>query len=151
MNLRYGRDAVKDLPQILSHNEFVKHVALKPIPTVVLNSPVTEVMLAYFPADIPAEGKASKAAATARLEEFADKALSQCADIKGWSFGWGVEDGQKGNLLTLLIGWPSVQAHMKFRETEVFKENVGLITGMEGLDKTSMLHVSCRGIERNKE
>ena len=113
-------------------------------------------MLAFFPAEI---SQAEQDAVSAQFQQFVDKALKQCPHVKGVSFGWGVEndfpvrggeEGQKGSLLTALIGWPSVDAHMKFRETDVFKDNVGLIRSLEGLVKLTMFHLNCRTLERPK-
>lgn len=114
-------------------------------------------MFALFPADI---SRADQDAVSAQFQQFADKALAKCPDVKGVSAGWGVEtdfpvrgdeDGQKGALLTAMIGWPSVDAHMEFRETEVFKENVGLLRNLKGMTKIAMFHVSCRTIERQEK
>ncbi|OCT49661.1 hypothetical protein CLCR_07434 [Cladophialophora carrionii] len=162
-----GRHAVKDLPKILTHSVFSKHVVVTPFPPLVLLSPVTEVMLAYFPSDISPAGKD---AASARFERFVDVALTQCEDVKGVGCGWGVETDfpirgaetgaeeeteaeekggrRTGALFTAFIGWPSVGAHMAFRGTDAFKENVHLITGMDGVVSLVMLHVQCRGLER---
>ena len=140
----------------MTHGEFTKHVAVTPSPPLVLQSPVTEVMLAYFPSDISPAGKD---AAIARLQEFIDKTFRMCPDVKAVSHGWGVEndfpvkgavEGQIGSVLTAFIGWPSIDAQMKFRKTEVYKENVKLIEGMEGMVKLAILHLSCRSLERKK-
>lgn len=153
---RHGHEIVKDLPKILTHGEFSKHVVLKPAPPLVLKSPITEVMLAFFPANI---SQSTRDAATARFEQFVVKALHTCADVEGVSSGWGVENdfpirdgeqGQKGSHLTALIGWPRIEAHLKFRETPEFKDNVALLTEMEGLIKLTMVHVRCRSLERSE-
>jgi hypothetical protein len=144
---------VKELPTILTHGEFTKHVAVTPSPPLVLQSPVTEIMLAYFSSDI---SQAQKDAASANAQQFGEKALNKCPDVKGFSFGWGVENdfpvkggekGQTGSVLTAFIGWPNIDAHLKFRETEDFKENVDLLRGMEGLVKVAMFHVSCQSLK----
>lgn len=111
-------------------------------------------MLAYFPSDI---SQAGKDAATAQAQQFVEKALNKCSDAKGVSYGWGVEndfpvrggeEGQKGSIFVAFIGWPSIDAHMKFRETEIFKEHVSLLRGMEGLTQMAMFHISCKSLER---
>ena len=58
--------------------------------------------------------------------------ISENADgFKGSAGGWVIEDveykGKKGKAYVSTIGWESVQAHMTFRETAAFKENIGLI------------------------
>lgn len=109
-------------------------------------------MLAYFSSDI---SQAQKDAASTNVQQF-EKALNKCSDVKGFSFGWGLENdfpvkggekGQTGSVLTAFIGWPNIDAHLKFRETENFKENVGLLRGMEGVVKVAMFHVSCQSLK----
>ena len=130
---------------------------MTPSPPLVLQSPVTEIMLAYFPSDISSTAKHT---ASSQFQQFVEKGLSKSKDVKGVSYGWGLEndfpvrggeEGQLGSLLIAFIGWDSVEAHERFRETEAFKENVGLITGMEGLLKMVAFHISCRSLGRKIE
>lgn len=150
---RHGARIVKDFDQVFLRGGFTKHIQTQPYPPSALKAPVTEIMLAYFPSDVSAE---TKTAANMRLSAFADKALTKCADVQAVNFGWGLEndfpvrggeEGQTGSMLIALIGWPSIEAHMKFRETEAFKENVDLLRGMEGMVKLTMFHVKCRVME----
>lgn len=114
---------------------------------------MTEVMLAYFPSDISEQ---AKAAASERVTQFTEKGLNKCEDVQAVNHGWGLEhdfpvrggeEGQKGSVLVALIGWPSIDAHMKFRDTEAFKGAVDLLRGMEGMTKLTMCHVECQVIE----
>lgn len=143
---------MKDFNQVFEPG-FTKHIDTKPYPPSALKSPVTEIMLAFFPPDISEQGKA---AVNNRVAQFTEKGLNQCADVQAVNCGWGVEndfpvrgggEGQKGNMLIMLVGWPSIGAHMKFRETEAFKDSVGLLRGMEGMIKLTMFHVECRSME----
>jgi hypothetical protein len=149
---RFGGEAVKELPTILTHGEFTKHITMEKTEPLVLQSPVTEVMLAYFPSAISPAGK-DKAAA--QLQKFVEKSLENCSDVMAVSYGWGVENdfpvrggepGQLGSLLTAFTGWPSIDAHRKFRETEAFKESVDLIRDMEEIVKLAMFHVRCQSL-----
>jgi heme-degrading monooxygenase HmoA len=129
-----------------------KHVTLNPFPPEDVldsaSSPVTEVLVAFFPSDYSIS---SRAAATRRLEQFAAQALKASPDWRGISYGWSVEndvpirgdEGNSGAMLVAFIGWPSLEAHQKFRETDDFKQNIGLLREMEGLLKLSTFHVSC--------
>ena len=53
------------------------------------------------------------------------------AGLVGASTGWSVEDMEdekldvKGKIFMLAVGWESVDAHMKARETEGFKNTIG--------------------------
>ncbi|KAJ8060115.1 hypothetical protein OCU04_010469 [Sclerotinia nivalis] len=152
----FGGEAVKDLPVIMTHGEFTKHITLSPFSSAVYESPVTEVMIAYFASDI---SQAAKDTTTTQLKQYLEKSVKKCPDVKEVSYGWGVENdfpirggepGKVGSILTAFIGWPSIDAHMKFRETEEFKDNVGLVTEMDGLVKLITFHLSCQIIERSE-
>lgn len=138
----------------MTHGEFTKHVAATPFPSLALQSPVTEVMLAYFPSDI---SQADKDAATAQFQHFSRQTLEKCSDVTGVSYGWGIEndfpvrggeEGQVEAVLVALIGWPSIDAHMKFRKTIIFNENEALVMGVQGYISGVMFHVSCRSLGR---
>lgn len=126
---------------------------MKPYPPTALRAPVTEILLAWFPKDISQE---LKDANTKKAELFAEKSLKACSDLHAINVGWGVEndfpvrggeEGQKGSLLAVFAGWSSIDAHMKFRETDEFKEAIPLIRGMEGTLKLTIFHVKCGFIE----
>lgn len=144
---------IESLDPYVNFNKYLsKHVTVNPHPPEdVLDkarSPVTEVLLAFFPADYDV---AARATATRRLEEFAARALKTSPDWRGISYGWSVEndvpvkgDEEKtGSMLVAFIGWPSVEAHQKFRETQDFKDHIGLLREMPQLVKLSAFHVSC--------
>lgn len=144
------------MDQVFQPGGFTKHVDASPFPPSALKSPVTEVMLAFFPSDISAD---AKAAVHQQASQFVEKGLNKCADVQAVNFGWGVEndfpvrggeEGQKGSMLIALIGWPTIDAHMKFRDTDAFKESVGLLRDMEGMLKLTMFHVACRSMVNQK-
>jgi hypothetical protein len=141
----------------LTHGEFSKHVAVTPFPPVALQSAVTEVLIIYFPSDI---SQAGKDIAAAQLQQFIEKSLIKSSDADALSYGWGVEndfpirggeEGQQGSILISFIGWPSVDAKMKFQGTEGFKENVHLLMAMEGKVNLSMFHINGRSLGRKTE
>lgn len=143
---------MKDMDQVLQRGGYTKHFEPRPSPPSALRAPVTEIMMAFFAPDI---SEAAKAAARERVEQFSDKALSRCADVQAVNVGWGVEDDfpmrgtgeeRKGTVLFALIGWPSIDTHMQFRDTEAFKESVGLLRDMEGMVKLTMFHVKCKSM-----
>ncbi|KAL2873587.1 hypothetical protein SGCOL_011222 [Colletotrichum sp. CLE4] len=140
-------DSVEDH---LAYRDTAAHAPIgKAPPTILASAPVIEVLTLFFPTDLDA---AAKEALTAQLEEFKTNALDTSPDFKGISYGWSVENdvpvtdepGTTGNLLAAFIGWPSVDAHMKFRDTVPFKENIGILRGMEGIVKLGVFHVSCK-------
>ncbi|KAF4453679.1 hypothetical protein F53441_3688 [Fusarium austroafricanum] len=143
---------IESLKPLVDFNKSInKHVTLTPFPPEdVLDknrSPVTEVLLAFFPSDYDV---ASRATATRRLEQFTGLALKSSPDWRGISYGWSVEndvpirgdEGKTGCMLAAFIGWPSVEAHQKFRETEDFKENIGLLREIPGLVKLNAQQIT---------
>ena len=149
--IRFGREATEKFGEVFTPG-FTKHVFLN---TEVLRSPVTEVMLAFFPSKVTTDAQTT---VSQRFSEFNHKALKQCKDVRSVSSGWGLEadfpirgdgnNGGKGMLFIALIGWGSVNEHNAFRESDVFKEYVGLITGMEECLDLSMFHLRCEVLER---
>ena len=123
----------------------------------VLLSPVTEIILAYFSSEI---SQTEKDVATAQLQQCIEMSFGSCSDIKNMSYGCGIENdfpvrgggkGQTGSVIMAFFGWPSIDATMKFRETETFKEIVHLIRGMEGIVNLAVLRINCRSLGRNTE
>lgn len=113
---------------------------------------MTEVLLVWLPSDISQE---AYDAAAKQLQQFAD-VLAEEPVIQAVNVGRGIEndfpvrdgeEGQKGSLLNLMIGWPSIDAHMQFRETDTFKNNIHLLRGMEGVIKMTMFHIKSRVME----
>ncbi|KAI7775026.1 hypothetical protein LA080_007452 [Diaporthe eres] len=148
----FGKDIVKDFPKILCGHHFTKHLKLSPYPHTALRAPVTEVLLVWLPSDTSQE---AYDAAAKQLQQFAD-VLAEEPVIQAVNVGRGVEndfpvrdgeEGRKGSLLNLMIGWPSIDAHMQFRETDTFKNNIHLLRGMEGVIKMTMFHIKSRVME----
>ena len=77
-----------------------------------------------------------------QVEKFMDIGQKE-GDMKitGWSYGLTHEelekDGTKGIGAVLTIGWQSIDDHMAFRDTNAFKENIGLL---RQTSKTAEMH-----------
>lgn len=88
---------------------------------------MTEVLTCYFAAK---DDKFQKNA-----EELISTVKENAEGFKAASGGWVIEDvehesigsGKKGKAFVAVIGWESVEAHMKFRETQCFKDNIHLL------------------------
>ncbi len=123
----------------LSHANFDPH----PPSAALSGAPVTERFTVYFSADTP----------EAKIKSFDEnvskflKVLKENAEngFKAVAVGWVVEELDhegvegKAKALTGVIGWDSVEAHLKFRETPAFKENAGLLS--EGVKAAEIHHV----------
>ncbi|KAK8067673.1 hypothetical protein PG996_006785 [Apiospora saccharicola] len=129
------------------------HVALDPPAQggVLDVAPAVEVLHVHFPADYSSE---QERATVKTIREFF--AISQKAAGKeegtdllvgAPTLGWAVEErefkGEKARVLVVMIGWKSVEAHMQYRDTEAFRESIGMIRGLEGLKGMGLYHVAC--------
>lgn len=116
---------IVDGPLAMYHANFKPHPPSGAISST--SSPVTEVVTSYFTAhDANHEG---------RMEEFFAVLNEKAEGFKSASAGWVIEDvehekfesGKKGKAFVCALGWESVEAHMKFRETDAFKESISLL------------------------
>ncbi|KAK8070657.1 hypothetical protein PG997_010860 [Apiospora hydei] len=61
--------------------------------------------------------------------------------------GWAVEEREfkeeKARVLVVMIGWKSVEAHMQYRDTDAFRDSIGMIRGLEAMKGISVYHVAC--------
>ncbi|KAG4221042.1 hypothetical protein PC116_g30481, partial [Phytophthora cactorum] len=69
-----------------------------------------------------------------------------------WALGWSVErdsghDGAPSGVLVLVLGWVTVEAHMKARDHPEFAKNIPLLKNLEGLKGLEMKHVSTTTVE----
>lgn len=128
------------------------HVGLDPPAKggVLDTAPAVEVLHVHFPVGYAAE---KEQATVKTLHEFFT--ISQKAAGKDGmdllvgnpTLGWAVEErefkGEKARVLVVMIGWKSIEAHMQYRDTDAFRESIGMIRGLEGLKGLSMYHVAC--------
>ena len=100
-------------------------------------------MTGLFPASISAEAQAKAVENVGKFLKASEAEYEGFKDAKG---GWVVEEldnekveGGKAKAYVMVIGWPDVETHMKYRETQVFKDNIGLLR--EGVVDSSIHHV----------
>ncbi|KAL8736773.1 MAG: hypothetical protein Q9166_000139 [cf. Caloplaca sp. 2 TL-2023] len=104
------------------------------------NVPVTEMITHYFSADI---SESERSSFESGMKEF-HQVLKKAEGFKGFAGGWVVEELEhkevegKTKSWQSCIGWQSVEAHMAFRETKDFKDNVHLIRSE--FKKASTMH-----------
>jgi hypothetical protein len=106
-------------PPRIIHVDFQPEGALD----IAITAPVTEVATFVFGSDGTPSGYG------AGVEKFG--AAIESAGIAGFlgaAYGFALEeveiDGKKGKAAVLAIGWDSVDAHLQFRETQTFKDNI---------------------------
>lgn len=102
-----------------------------------LSAPVTEVATFYF----DGEPSQSYASGLTKFREVIEKGNIEgfLGGAAGVTYEEVEREGSKGKAAILVVGWNSIESHMKFRETETFKENVGLLR--DGIKGAEMHHV----------
>ena len=123
---------------VICHAEFSPH---PPAAAVSGTSSVTEVVGHYFAADLSDSEKSTFAE---NVNKFAKILKDEAEGFTGFAGGWVIEEQEhaeaegKLKLWQSCIGWQSVEAHMAFRETKAFKDNVYLMRPES--KKTSTMH-----------
>jgi len=124
---------LKTLYTLLSSDPHLFHARLPASPSLLSNPftcPVTECFHFYFPADYP------ESAFNTNYQNFVDAAKTAPNEAQGLTAGWSVEEqvhanlgkeGEegKGKMFAGFVGWPSVEAHVEFQNSEAFGSVVG--------------------------
>lgn len=120
-------------PLMFCHADFKPDASLSKV----LSAPVTEFVVVYF------EGgpKDDYLQNVSKFAQAVDQA--QPEGYLGCSYGATYEELQKedvkGKAVVISVGWQSVDHHMQYRETDSFKNNIGLLRG--DAKKIQMSHV----------
>ncbi|KAI9834993.1 MAG: hypothetical protein M1819_002716 [Sarea resinae] len=139
---------VAALGPLVSGPPTVFHAAFKPSPPTPAvsntSSPVTEVVTFYLPASTTAAQKESWDKDWAAFSAEIAKADGVAAGMIG---GWVVEEqeradveGGKAIAFQGVIGWQSVEAHLKYKETDAFKKYIAPLR--EQWKSVDLYHVS---------
>lgn len=138
---------MKNLGSILDGEAVLTHVTFNPNPPAAALSgaggAATECFLSYYD---PAISDAEKQDVTGRVEKFLTHVQST-AGFRSVASGWQLEvspvpgKSDKAKVFLVAIGWVSVDAHMKFRETDAFKNNISLIREAPKIVGTRLFHV----------
>lgn len=123
------------------------HAHLKPHPpNEVLSdhvSPATEILNVYFPLDYSESDQQKFEEGLKKVVAVIEKDARTYTASSG---GWVVEDveipgtSEKARMYQALIGWQSVEAHMSFRETQSFKDNIHHLRAAKDLKKLHVTH-----------
>ena len=115
------------------------HFTPTPYPPVALSSTVsTTVELLHVHFGNPSLSSKTHSTYTQKFKQFSDALVQHAAGYKGAAGGFTCEGdilnpstNTRGQAFVAAVGWESVQAHMKYRETEAFKEDIKLLRGEE--------------------
>lgn len=146
---RYGADAVKDIPKICTYGEFSKHIKMVPSSDV-LESPLTEIILAYFPQDISEE---KKEALSSKIQKILRQAFPDEARV---AHAWGVEndfpargeDGQPRSVLMGFVGLSHSEAWETYHQADAWKEALSSIERLEGCTSIYSFAIRSQHLER---
>lgn len=126
----------EDFLKLLDGPATIYHANLSPHPpapaTASPRSPVTECLTLYHPTDVDTAAFEKRwSACRSMFEQHAE-------GYKASSTGWIVEEleyeNEKCKAFAIFIGWESVEAHVKFRDTDHFKKSiVPLREGLKGI------------------
>lgn len=151
----FGAEAVKDLPEILSHSEFQKHVNVDADLKPVLEAPVTQMSFIYFAPDISVS---ERSAVGFRIKEVIDALVKTTSEATAAVCGWSIEndfpvlDGEEGEpevgcACVIFVGWTSLHAARVSWEQAVVEHGEDLRKIQHAERALSMVtrHLQCRG------
>lgn len=139
--------------------------AASPAPALGANPAVhaTEVVFFYFPATLTPAQRADIMASVEKM-----RPVIEASDAMGVYDGWALEDdivspldggkagegdggkagegeegkeGEKCQVFVNLVGWASVDAHMRFQGSEAFGQNIHHLLGIKEMRGTELFHV----------
>jgi len=125
------------LGSILSSPPYLHHFEPTPFPPSILGTaPVIEMATFY----------GTEPSFLSNVEKFMDSLKGKAPGYVGHAFGPVVEEIEKtegegkSKAVMLCIGWESKELHLKFRETEAFKENIHYLR--EGMKAAEVHHTA---------
>lgn len=107
-----------------------------------LSAPVTEIATFYFGGEPPSDYIEGVMKFGEALEK--EQPEGYLGSAVGLTHEEIERDGHKGKGAILTVGWSSVDAHMKFRETSTFKDNIKHLRN--GVKAMEMHHVAMMNI-----
>lgn len=122
------------------------HADVTPDPKSVLDktkSPATEILVMYFPLDY---SQADRDKFDGDIRKLYKVVEENSTDYTASAGGWVIEEltipdtDEKALAYAGFIGWSSVQAHLDFRSTQAFKDNIHLLRGAKDLKKFNVVH-----------
>ncbi|KAL8641795.1 MAG: hypothetical protein Q9226_008588 [Calogaya cf. arnoldii] len=113
---------------------------------------VTEIVLAHFqPSPLPQAAKDAVLESFNHVEPFIEKHGGLTGYRNGWAVeemsvglierGDGVREGEKCTVYVNLTGWDKKETHMRFMESQAFKENLHWFMDVEGVSGSEIVHV----------
>ncbi|TQN65324.1 hypothetical protein CSHISOI_10116 [Colletotrichum shisoi] len=150
----FGKDFQPDLAKVLTHGEYIKHIAATPSLPEALTSSVADVFLAYYPSDI---SEAEKDEVAAGFGNILDERFRQHPDVTAFSYGWGLQNdfpvcgkdgGKVGSAFSAFVGWSTNEANAKFRDSGAHDAIQQSIRALDGVVELKALRLACKFLEK---
>lgn len=146
---------MKDIPKICIPGEYSKHVQMLSSSDVFL-SPITEITMIYFPADV---SEATRGETATQLHRILTEKFDKAPGVAKVAQGWGLEgnflvrgDEEKyGSALMAFIGWFDSEAQKSFHETETYKDAIKAMKEMSEAIGYYNFSIHCDHMERGTE
>jgi hypothetical protein len=156
---RGGAEATKDLPKILSHPVFQKHVAFDGDLKDVLGAGAVEVRFLYFSSEI---SDAEKEKVGTSVRQKVDEKFGACADVAAVRVGWSLENdfpilrdgepsGRVGTVLGIFVGWSTAGAQKKFRREHGDTDEIEKFGETDRASESLTALVECRQFGKSRE
>jgi heme-degrading monooxygenase HmoA len=115
---------VQKIATIMSGPVHMQHAEFRtPISTAAV-APIVEMLTLYFSNDV------DQASADTTLIGFIQTIVENAKGFVGYTTGWIIEEVEhekvegKGKAYAVAIGWESLEAHMAYRDTQTFKDDI---------------------------
>jgi hypothetical protein len=135
---------------LMSHSEIIP---LDKTVRDVFTSPATELLSVFFPAEYTAvqQDKYKEG-----IQQLIKSIEGKAKGARAAAIGWAIEDNLpnlqkpelKGRIFFLFIGWDSVEDHLEFRGTDIFKENIHYVRQVEGMQGLLNMHFHGKEVVR---
>jgi hypothetical protein len=136
----------------LTHSEFQKRWVVKPDLRPVLQAPVMEIILMYFPSGI---SESMRTDVFERAQHHIELTFLACTNAKATSMGWTVEndvpllgrnreDHDVASVLVVYVGWVDLDAAKEFWSVASRRENFEKAMKEDGAFKLVTRYVGCR-------
>ena len=120
---------VKRLGSLIDGQYRLQHTHIDPSSALAARrAPATEMVTCYFPASVGEAEQKKYMEGVAKLKGLLEEQAEGC---RGVAAGWVEEEleneqveGKKSKAMLMMLGWDSVEAHMKFRDTKLFADNI---------------------------
>jgi heme-degrading monooxygenase HmoA len=131
----------------------VAHTELSPLAKDVFGSPAAELLTAWFPTEYTSTQQEIVESNVHKMLKAVD---GKAKGSRGAVTGWGVENdvknlkrpGVTGKVFFLFVGWDTVEDHLAFRGSDLYKENIHFFRDAEDMQDFLPMHSHLKEVSR---